>query len=91
MAEIVDTRKMNIDELLSVVAKSAPRTEGHSPLAVVIRYMIDGILSDCAGRDLFSTSELSDRLLDIRLILNEHIIPDNDDLLDKSEGDEEAK
>lgn len=91
MAEVVDTPTPNINEILSKVAKNAPLREGHSPLAIVVRYMIDGLLADCSGRDLFSTSELSDRLLDIRLILNEHITNDDEDSLDKSEGEEEAQ
>jgi hypothetical protein len=90
MAE-VDTPTPTIHEILSKVAKNQPLREGSNPLAVVVRYMIDNLLIDCSGRDLFSTSELSDRLLDIRLILNEHIADDNEDSLDKSEGEEEAK
>ena len=65
--------------------------EGCDPFAITVRYMVDSLLADCSGRDLFSTNELADRLLDIRLVLNEHIVDKKEDSLDKSEGEEEVK
>lgn len=69
------TEDITIQEILEKVSHN----EGKQPLAVAVRFMVDNLLTECAGRDLFSTSELADRLLDIRSLLNQHIAGEGDE------------